>query len=246
MTATTFLLLVLAGVGSGLVGYLTGLASLVSYPALLSAGLSPVAANVSNTLGLVGVGLGSSARAGATLRERGPGHLGVQAVVAAVGGLVGGLLLLRGGEGTFERIVPALILVASVLVLLSPRLARLRGDRESAVAYAVGLFAVSIYGGYFGAGAGTLFLALALTATSETFGRAMVLKSVLLMITNLVAAVLFMVAGPVNWWAAIALGIGAVVGGNLGPAVQRLLPERVLRWVVALSGTFLAGWLWLR
>lgn len=244
MTGTTFLLLLAAGLGSGLVGYLTGLASLVSYPALLAAGLSPVAANVSNTLGMVGVGLGSTARAGATLRERGPGHLGVQAVVAAVGGLVGGLLLLRGGEGTFERIVPALILLASVLVLLSPRLAQLRGDRESALAYAVGLFAVSVYGGYFGAGAGTLFLAL--TATSETFSRAMVLKSVLLMITNLVAAILFMVAGPVNWWAALALGAGAIVGGNLGPAVQRMIPERVLRWVVALSGVFLAAWLWLR
>ncbi|GAB3622482.1 sulfite exporter TauE/SafE family protein [Mariniluteicoccus endophyticus] len=246
MSIPTFLLLIAAGVGSGLVGYLTGLASLVSYPALLAAGLSPVAANVSNTLGLIGVGIGSTARAGSTLREKGPGRLGVQVVVAAVGGLAGGALLLLGGEGTFERIVPALILAASLLVLVSPRLSRLRGERESAVAYAVGLFFVSVYGGYFGAGAGVLFLALALTATSETFQRAMILKSVLLGVTNLTAALLFIALGPINWLAAIALGLGAFVGGNLGPVVQRLIPEMVLRVVVAISGTFLAVWLWVR
>lgn len=64
MSIATFGWLVLAGIGSGLVGYLTGLASLVSYPALLAAGLPPLSANVSNTIGLIGVGVGSTARPG--------------------------------------------------------------------------------------------------------------------------------------------------------------------------------------
>ncbi|GAB3713309.1 TSUP family transporter [Mariniluteicoccus flavus] len=246
MTVTAFVLLVLAGVGSGLVGYLTGLASLVSYPALLAVGLSPVAANVSNTVGLIGVGIGSSVRAGSVLRGDPPAHIGAQFVVAALGGLVGGGLLLLGGEGTFESIVPALILAASLLVLVSPRLSRLRGERESAPAYLVGLFLVSVYGGYFGAGAGVIFLALALVATSETFTRSMILKSVLLCVTNVTAALLFAWLGPINWWAALALGLGAFVGGNLGPVAQRLFREDVLRVIVALAGTFLAVWLWVK
>lgn len=250
MEPTTFVLLVVAGIGTGFVGYLTGLASLVSYPALLTAGLSPVTANVTNTLGLVGIGIGTTARAGRRFRGE-KAALMRQMAVAAVGGLVGALLLLLGGESTFESIVPWLIVLASVALLLQPRLSKLRGDREIAGGYLIALFVVCIYGGYFGAGAGVIYLAVTLIATSEAFGRAMVLKSVLLGVTNLVAAFAFIVAafvfdGPVNWWAALALGIGCIVGGWLGPRVQEYLPERGLRIAVAIAGFGLAAWLWFR
>lgn len=250
MELTTFALLLVAGVGTGLVGYLTGLASLVSYPALLAAGLSPVTANVTNTLGLVGIGVGTTARAGRRFRgER--AALVRQMLVAAVGGLIGALLLLLGGEGTFEAIVPWLIILASVSLLLQPWLSKLRGESENALAYLGALFVICIYGGYFGAGAGVIYLAITLIATSESFGRAMVLKSVLLGVTNLVAALTFIVSafvfdGPVNWWAALALGLGCVLGGWLGPRIQDFLPERGLRIAVALCGFGLAIWLWVR
>lgn len=71
----------------------------------------------------------------------------------------------------------------------------------------------------------------------------MILKSVLLAATNVVAAVLFIAFGPVSWWAALALGLGCLLGGNLGPAAQRLIPERVMRWLVAVAGVGLAAWL---
>ncbi|MDO5682004.1 MAG: TSUP family transporter [Propionibacteriaceae bacterium] len=250
MEPTTFAWLVIAGIGTGVIGYLTGLASLVSYPALLAAGLSPVTANVSNTLGLVGIGIGTTARAGRKFRgER--AKLLPQILVSAAGGLVGALLLLAGSESTFEKIVPALIILGSVALLAQPWLARLRGETDNRLAYLVALFLICLYGGYFGAGAGVIYLAITLIATSEPFGRAMVLKSILLGITNLVAAVAFIAAavffgGPVNWLAALGLGLGCVVGGWLGPRIQEFIPETGLRITVAVCGFGLAAWLWLR
>lgn len=249
MESTTFALLVLAGVGTGLIGYLTGLASLVSYPALLAAGLSPVTANVSNTLGLVGIGVGTTARAGKQFQGEGR-SLFTQLAVAGVGGLVGATLLLVGGEGAFEAIVPWLILLGSAALFAQPWLARLRGESDRSGLYLVMLFLICIYGGYFGAGAGVIFLAVTLILTSQPFYRAMVLKSLLLGITNLVAAGAFVVASfvfgtPINWLAALALGLGCLVGGWLGPRVQEFFPERGLRIFVAICGVGLAIWLWL-
>lgn len=239
-------LIVLAGIGTGIVGYLTGLASLVSYPVLLAAGLSPVSANVSNTLGLVGVGIGSTARAMRTVTTGSRRTLLAQLVVAAVGGGLGATVLLVAGESSFETIVPYLIVLASVLLLLSPRISRMRTSDPNPIIYWVGLFLVCCYGGYFGAGAGVMYLALTLIATSELFTRAMVIKSLLLGVSNLVASAIFIGFGPVNWPAAIALGLGCIVGGNFGPVIQRLIPEAVLRGIVAAGGFFLALWLWLR
>lgn len=243
---TVLALIALAGVGTGIVGYLTGLASLVSYPVLLAAGLSPVAANVTNTLGLVGVGVGSTARAMRTVTGGSRATLVGQLVVAAVGGGLGATVLLMAGESSFEAVVPWLVVLASVLLLLSPRISRLRTGAAHPLGYWIGLFLVCCYGGYFGAGAGVMYLALAVIATSELFTRAMVIKSLLLGVSNLIASLIFIGYGPVDWAAAVALGIGCIVGGNVGPVIQRLIPEQVLRGIVAAGGFFLAGWLWLR
>lgn len=243
MDPVVFLLLVVAGVGAGVVGYLTGMASLVSFPAMLAAGLSPVAANVSQTLGLVGIGAGAAARGASTLRMGTRGDLTRQLVVAAVGGAIGAALLLQAGESAFEAVVPWLILLSSVLVLVSPRLRALVPDRVTPTwVHLLGLLGVSVYGGYFGAGAGTLFLAVSLLTSAESFGRAMILKSVFLAVANLVASVAFVLFGPVDWWAALALGLGCVLGGRLGVATQERVPEWLIRWVVAVAGVGLAVW----
>lgn len=244
MPPETFVLLVVAGIGTGLVGYLTGLASLVSYPALLAAGLPPIAANVTNTVSLVGVGVGSSVQAARPLfagAGRGMAH---QSLVALLGGGAGAVLLLSGGEDAFTALVPWLVLVASGTVLLAPRLRRLADGRERPALYLLCLFLVCVYGGYFGAGAGVLFLAITLIGTAETFARSMMIKSFLLGLTNLVSAVLFAFLAPVHWVAALALGLGCLVGGVLGPVVQGWLHEGALRWAIAVCGVGLAVWLW--
>jgi uncharacterized protein len=246
MTAATLLVLLLAGVGAGLAGTVTGLASLVSYPALLAVGLPPLTANVTNTVALSCNALGAAAGSQPELRRQRAQVLRLGAV-SVVGGAVGaGLLLLTPG-GAFQRIVPWLIALASVLILARPVLLRagsaVLGHRHPAVV--VGMFGAAVYAGYFGAAAGVIMLALLSAVTPDSHARVNALKNVVLGLGNATAAIGFAVLGPVSWTAALPLAIGFFAGGLLGPRIVRRLPTTALRVVIALLGLALAlrlGW----
>lgn len=242
MTLLEFGLLVVAGYFAGLVGFVTGMASLVSYPALLVAGVSPVAANVTNTVAMVAVGVGATTKASGEIAKDGK-QLVKLAVVSAAGGLVGAVLLLVAPDGSFEAVVPFLVAFAAVALLLQPSIRKLSGNTEFPTLYPISLFFVAVYGGYFGAGAGVIFLALALICTSDSIWRASILKSFFLGIANVIAAVIFAFSGDVHWLAALALALGAFVGGYCGPPVVKVIPPTVLRIAVGILGLGLAGWL---
>ncbi len=245
MTPLEFLGLVGAGYGAGLIGFVAGMASLVSFPALLAAGLTPVAANATNTVALVAVGVGSTVRAGEELTGRGR-ELRWWVAVFAIGGAFGGGLLLILPAESFDAAVPFLVAIAGLVLLLQPRLQRLHGDSHSPVLTGIAMFAVAVYGGYFGAGAGVMFLALLLAMRNETMHAASVLKSFLLGVANLIAAVAFGIFGPVEWWAALAVAIGALIGGWTGPPVVKALPQDKLRVAIGIGAFGLAAWLYFR
>jgi hypothetical protein len=102
------------------------------------------------------------------------------------------------------------------------------------------VFAVSVYGGYFGAAAGVLMLALLVTMLPETLVRANGLKNLLLGLANIVAAIGFAVFGPVSWQAVLPLAVGLLAGSWTGPAVARRIPSGPLRVGIALAGIALA------
>ena len=233
--------LVLAGFVGGLIGSVAGLASLISYPVLLAVGLPPLSANVSNTVALVfgGVGSVSASRAELTGQRVQARRLGT---IAIAGGICGGLLLLATPSGAFVRIVPWLIAGASLAILVPrssapPASAR---TRRSTWALGGGVFLVAVYGGYFGAAAGVLLLALLLTLTEESMPRANAMKNLLGGLANAVAAVAFVAFGPVRWWAIVPLAIGFLVGGRLGPMIVRNAPPGPLRALIACAGVALA------
>ena len=233
--------LVLAGFGAGLTGSVAGLASLISYPALLTLGLPPVSANVSNTVALVFNNVGSvwgsrPELIGQRARAR---HLGP---IAVAGGLTGGVLLLVTPSSAFALVVPWLIGLASFAILVHPNPAR----RASAEVHrpnwklSAGVFLVAVYGGYFGAAAGVLLLALLLVTTAEPLARGNAMKNLLLGLANAVAAVAFVAFGPVRWLAVIPLAAGCLLGGRLGPIVVRRVPAAPLRALIACAGLGLA------
>ena len=165
-------------------------------------------------------------------------------------GAVGATLLLIGPADTFEGLVPYLIASASVLLLLSPRLRAIRTKRSTPasqrnVLVPVGLSFTCLYGGYFGAAAGVMILALLLFATDKTLPAANALKNLLLGVANAVASVGFLIFADVRLAAVVPLGLGCVVGGRLGPAIVRRVPPAVLRTVIAVAGLGLASKLWL-
>ncbi|TFV50360.1 sulfite exporter TauE/SafE family protein [Blastococcus sp. TF02A-35] len=245
MSVLEFLFLVAAGVGAGLTGSIAGLASLVSYPALLATGLPPVTANVTNTVALVLNAVGSVSASRPELRGQGR-RLRPLLAAAVLGGTTGAVLLLLTPSDAFERIVPWLIAGASAAILVQ------RPPRELAadgVAHApprdprwlpLGTFAVTIYGGYFGAAAGVLLLAMYLLTTGEGLPRGNAMKNVVLGVANGVAALGFVVLADVAWSAALPLALGFFVGGRIGPRVVRRAPQAALRTVIAVAGLGLA------
>ena len=233
--------LVLAGFGGGLSGSVAGLASLSSYPALLAVGLPPIAANVSNTVALVFSSVGSVWGSRPELsgqRARGE-RLGA---IAIGGGITGGVLLLALPSNWFVLVVPWLIGMASLSILIrrNPARAATAPSHEPTWALGVGVFLVAIYGGYFGAAAGVLLVALLMLSTAEPLARNIALKNLLLGLANAVAALAFAVFGPVHWSVVVPLAIGFLVGGRLGPLVVRRAPAGALRALIACAGLGLA------
>lgn len=270
MTVWSIALLVVAGVGAGLLGSVAGLASLASYPALLAVGLPPVAANVTNTVSMIGGTLGTIAGSRPELRGQGR-VLAPLVLISMVAGAVGGALLLLTPPGGFEAIVPWLIAAASVLLVIGPWLraavsrrrngtldADLDGDAVAlgagpadlpgaatapprvGPATGSGVFGVAIYGGYFGAASGVMMLALLSAVWTQSLARTNAAKNVATGSANLVAAVVFAFGGPVNWIAAAALCAGMLVGSRIGPAVVRRVPATPLRIAIGLAGLGLA------
>jgi uncharacterized membrane protein YfcA len=239
-------LLVLGGVGGGLTGSMAGLASLASYPALLAVGIPPIAANVTNTVALLSNTVGTAVGARPELR----GHrrrLIRLCAVAAAGGLVGAVLLLATPSSAFERIVPLLVALGAALLLLRDPLRRWAGHRSMSPPVLAGaILLIGLYGGYFGAAAGVLVLAVLSVAATEPFPVTNAIKTIVLGAANLSAALLYAVLAPVNWSAAAVLAVGCLLGSWLGPALVRRLPERPLRLIIALAALALAAYLWWR
>ena len=238
--------LVGAGVLAGIVSVVASLATLVSYPALLAVGLSPLSANVTNTMALVSVGLGSALGAKPELADQ-RARLVRLGLLNAAGGGIGAALLLLTPASAFEAAVPWLVAAASAVLLAPARLRRFGRDedRETSVGLQAVVFAVAVYTGYFGAAGGVLVLAALTAMLAEPIARLIAMKNVISSAANAVAAVAFAVFGPVSWAAVLPLAAGFFVGGAIGPSIVRRLPGEPLRVGIALCGLGVAvtlGW----
>jgi uncharacterized membrane protein YfcA len=230
-----------AGVLAGIANTIAGGGSLLSYPALLGAGLNPLAANVTNTVGLF-PGLASGSH-GYRAELAGQGRRVRRMVVPmGLGGLAGTVLLLKTSPGIFTRIVPWLIILGCLALLFQPAIAQLVGEHagEGSAGLRAGLVLVGVYGGYFGAAMGVMMLALLALYIQDTLQRLNAAKVVLNTVVNGIAAVGFALFGPVSWLDAVALAGGAVVGGVAGAVIGRRIPARGLRIGVAAVGIGLA------
>jgi uncharacterized protein len=248
MTSTTDqLLLVGAGLLAGAIGSAGGITSLISYPALLAVGIPPLPANVTQAVAFTACLPGSALGSRPELRGQ-ASFLRRWGMVTVAGGVVGLVLLLATPNHIFSRIVPYFLAAASIALLLQPRIAKWQDknpDRTHRLLLPLGLFAVSVYSGYFGAGSGVMVLALLLLTVDRDLARTNALKNILLGVADAVAAIGFAVFGPVRWFAALPLAIGLLGGSMVGPSVTRRVPGRVLRVVVAMIGMGLAIRLWI-
>ncbi len=231
--------LLLAGVAAGLVGGIAGLASIISYPALLAIGLSPVSANVTNTAALVFSGAGAALGSQPELRGQ-RRRAKVLGVAGLCGGLLGAALLLLTPSDTFAKLVPWLIGLSALAILLPRPRAHPEGPRQDRRWVVGSVFGIAVYGGYFGAAAGVMLLALLLATTPETLPESNAMKNLVLWAANVVAAVIFAIGGSVHWLAALPLAAGFFLGGMLAPRVVRRMPAGPLRLLIAVAGAAIA------
>ncbi|MGH3164763.1 MAG: sulfite exporter TauE/SafE family protein [Trebonia sp.] len=232
-----------AGIAAGIAGSAGGITSLISYPALLWAGLPALQASVANTVALVACWPGSAIASRPELAGRGA-WLRRWSVAAAAGGAAGAVLLLSTPPGVFGRVVPFLVALGSLTLLLQPRLRSLAASDGGRVLLPCGVLALSVYNGYFGAGSGVMLLALMLMAVDANLAGANALKNMLLGPASITSAVLFACVSSVDWGAVIPLAAGLFAGAGIGPRIARRMPAAVLRWLVAGAGLALAAWLW--
>ncbi|HEX6597416.1 MAG TPA: sulfite exporter TauE/SafE family protein [Acidimicrobiales bacterium] len=232
-----------AGLAAGTINTIVGSGSLITFPTLLAVGYAPVVANVSNTIGLVTGSISGAVGYRHELVGQ-AGRVRALAIAAVAGGLTGGVLLLVLPGSVFRGVVPVLILLACVLVAIQPRLARRAAERPRRAHggpwLLLTIFTTGIYGGYFGAAQGVLFIALLGIFLDDSLQRLNGLKNVLAAFVNGVAALLFIVAADVAWEAAGLLAAGAVVGGQVGAKVGRRIPAPWLRAVIVVVGTIVA------
>lgn len=233
--------MILLGIGvlAGVVSTVVSLASLVSYPALLAVGLPPLSANVTNTVALVFTSVGATAGSQRELNGLG-GRIVRLGVLTAFGGATGAALLLLTPGRTFQQVAPALVAVASLVLLLQPRIGRLL-ERGRGVPLQVGVYAVAIYTGYFGAAGGILMLAVLAALLELPLVRVNAVKNTIGGLANGVAALGFIAFGPVRWSAVAPLAAGFLTGGWIGPKLIRHLPAGALRILIALCGLGVAA-----
>ncbi|MGV9271107.1 sulfite exporter TauE/SafE family protein [Kitasatospora sp. NPDC003701] len=242
MTLWEAVAVLVAGVGAGMINVIVGSGTLITFPVLLAVGIPPVTANVSNAFGLVPGSLSGVIGYRRELADQGR-RLVRLGIAALLGGLVGAVLLIELPSSAFDTIVPVLILLALVLVVIQPRVAkavaarrRPGGDPDGGLALLAGVFLTGIYGGYFGAAQGVLLLALMGMLLQEDLQRINGVKNALALIVNGVAAVFFLFTSTINWAAAGLIAVGSLCGGLLGAKVGRKLPPPALRGVIVVVG----------
>lgn len=244
MSVWEALLIIVAGVGAGTINTIVGSGTLITFPTLLFLGYPPLAANVSNTVGLVAGGITGIfgyrrelKGTGSTLRRLVP--------MSVVGGITGALLLLVLPSEAFAAIVPALIALGVLLVIFGPALQQRANSRHTDAVVAwhvpallIGLFVAGVYGGYFGAAQGVILMGLLSSLSAEPLQRLNGFKNVLGTLVNGVAAIVFVI-GPgdqIRWGVAGLIAIGAFIGGWLGSSIGRRLAARRLRVIIVLIG----------
>jgi hypothetical protein len=238
-------LLGLAAFAAGTINSVAGGGSLVSFPAAMALGMSPIVANATNSVALTP---GSLTAAWAYRRELDWGILRRLLGPSLVGGLAGSLLLLNTPQQVFDAIVPLLLLGATSLLfyqnLRSAPAASAGGEsaggaRVAGPWFVAAQLAVSVYGGYFGAGMGIVMLALFERLGGLDMNRKNALKTVLGVAINGAASIWFLLSGVVDLRAALVMAATSSVGGWAGAAVARRLSPRVVRWVVVGVGATL-------
>jgi len=241
----------MAALVAGVMNAVAGGGSFIAFPTLLFTGVPAIPANATNTVALwTGLAFsGGAFRRHVNAQRR---LLAAFVVASVVGGIIGALLLLRTPAHTFMRVLPWLMLAATLLFIFGRKLTR-PGTRmaheasTNALLLATGFqFLIAIYGGYFGGGMGIVMLAMLAALGMADIHQMNALKVVLNTATNGVAVVIFIASRAVYWKQAVVMIVGAALGGYFGAHYSLRLSPKLVRGFVIAVGAFMTSYFFLR
>lgn len=250
MSLAHLVLIVVAGFAAGAINSVVGSGTLITFPTLVALGLPPVTATMSNAVGMVPGGATGTWGYRAELAGQWQ-RLRWQIPALAAGAAIGAFLLLHLPEKVFIKVVPALLILALVLVVLGPRIQAYARRRAEAAGRPVdhvstrrmailsfGTFLIGIYGGYFTAAQGILLLALMGALLPEDLQRMNAAKNLMSLLINVVAAAGYVLVafGRINWTVAGLIAVGSALGGWVGARYGRRLSPTALRVVIVIVG----------
>jgi uncharacterized protein len=235
-----YLLIALASIGAGAINAAAGGGTLITFPAMLAAGMSPLAANMTSSIGLLLGTVGGAWSYRQELRRQRHRFL-VNAPFAAVGGAIGAVLLLLTPSDAFTAIVPWLVLAAAALFAVQPLVARQLGrsaddpfavDATGGWAAKAAFVGIGVYGSYFGAGIGVMMLAMLGLLIHDSLQHHNALKNVMAAVINGTGALILAFSPLVHWGVVLVMLASSLVGGLAGGWLSRRVPSWALRVVV--------------
>jgi uncharacterized protein len=245
VTIGQILILTVAGFAAGVMNSIAGGGTILTFPALIFAGIPPILANATSTVALLpgtAAGVAGYRKVLPAIRR----WVRVYLPVSTLGGLLGGILLTWTPPQLFDVLVPFLLLFATLLFTTRNFFVRLfrietvASQEEVTRSWLVGAtafqFLVAVYGGYFGAGIGILMLATLGFLGFHDIHEMNALKSVLGFAINGIAAAYFVVTGLVDWGAAVVVAVGAIVGGYSGAYFAQKIDQQTVRRMITVVG----------
>lgn len=234
----------LGAAGAGLVNAVAGGGTLISFPILTAIGVPAICANATNTVSLCPGYIGGTYAQRADLAGLRRG-LRPQLIAAALGGLVGSILLISSSEAVFRQIVPFLILGACALLGVQDRLrlwlsSRRREGQSHAALELAAVSVASVYGGYFGAGLGIMLIAVLGLFSELPFNKLNAVKQLLSFLVNISAALFLVFSGKIVWSLVLVMAPASLVGGHFGGSVATKLPPKKMRAAVIVFGVVVA------
>lgn len=228
--------LIVAGYLAGVLNSIAGGGSFLTFPALVWVGVPPIMANATSAVAVLPGYLGGAAGFRKELRSLSMRQHVHMSAVGLVGGLSGALLLLITPAEIFSKVVPLLLLLATLMFAFGVKLLALVRNSDHPLPLLPGLFVVSMYGGYFNGGVGIMLLAMLAAAGMANMLLMNGLKNWLSFVLSLISVVAFAVAGKVLWAQALVMMLAATLGGYQGAALSRQLPVVWVKGLVVVVG----------
>jgi hypothetical protein len=247
MSVFNEVLIFLAAMAAGFINALAGGGTLVTFPVLLAVGISPIVANVTNTVALVPGTIGGMWSQRKDFKSQYKRLLKLLPV-AIVGGIAGGLLILNTSESAFRSLIPYLILLATLLLAAQlkiknwviARIGHAHNEQHNPIFMLSLVLLAAVYGGYFGAGLGVILMAVLGYVTDDSMTQLNFLKQALGFAINLAAAIYFAFSGKVDWMIAFVMIFGSLSGGLIGGKLAGKIKPEQLRWIVVAAGLIAA------